>query len=66
VRRLELPLEQILHDEHVVGLHIHDATRALPLHLQLGRTALVVFRDQHVVSHLKVFATAYASCRYAS
>jgi hypothetical protein len=40
VRGLELLSEQILHNEHVAGLHTHDAARALPLNLQLGHTDL--------------------------
>jgi hypothetical protein len=54
VRGLQLLREQILHDKHRVGLRTRDAARALPLHLQFGRTALAVVRDKHVVSHLKV------------
>jgi hypothetical protein len=45
VRGLQLLREQIeLQDTHIVGLHTRDAARALPGHLQLGRTALAVFR----------------------
>jgi hypothetical protein len=51
---LQLLRESILHDEHGVGLHTRDAAQALPLHLQLGRNALAVFRDQNVVAHLEV------------
>jgi hypothetical protein len=49
---LQLLREQILHDKHIVGLHSRDAARALPLHLKLGRTAIAVLRDTHVVAHL--------------
>jgi hypothetical protein len=38
----------------VVGLHTRDAARALPLHLQILRSALAVFLDKHVASNLKV------------
>jgi hypothetical protein len=41
-------------EKDVVGLRARDAARARSLHLQLGRTALAMFRDKHVVSHLKV------------
>jgi hypothetical protein len=46
--------EQICHDERVVGLDTRDAARALPLDLQLGHTALALFRDKQVVSQLEV------------
>jgi hypothetical protein len=50
---IKLLREQILHDKHIVGLHTRDAARAIPIHLQLGRTALAVFRDKHEVAHLE-------------
>jgi hypothetical protein len=50
-RGLQLLREQILYDEHVVGLHTRDAARALPLDLKLRRTALAVLRYKHVDSH---------------
>jgi hypothetical protein len=53
VSGLQVLHEQILHVKHIVGLHTHDAALALPLHLQLARTALAVFCDQHVVAHLE-------------
>jgi hypothetical protein len=57
VRSLQLPREHILHNIYIVGLHTRDAARALPLLLKLGRTSHAVFRDKHVVSHLKVWRT---------
>jgi hypothetical protein len=54
VQGLELLREQIFHDERVVELHTRNAARALPLYLQLGRTAPAVFRHKHVVSHFRV------------
>jgi hypothetical protein len=45
MRGLELFHEQILNDEHVIGLYTRDAARTLPLDLQLGHTSLAVFRD---------------------
>jgi hypothetical protein len=53
VHGLEILREQILRDKHIVGLHTRDAARAHPRHLLIGRAALAVIYDQHVVSHLK-------------
>jgi hypothetical protein len=53
VRGFQPLCEQILHDKHTVGLHTRDAARALTLHLQLGRTALAMFRDKYVVARLE-------------
>jgi hypothetical protein len=57
VRGLKLLREKILHDKHMVRLHTRDAARALPIHVQLGRTALAVFRDKHVVAHMELWRT---------
>jgi hypothetical protein len=54
VRSLQLLRDRILHDKRIVRHHTRDAPRALPLHLQLGRAALAMFRVKHVVFYLEV------------